>query len=256
MAKIYGLFGAITGKLADTVMAVRNGEQLARKYQPIVSNPSTPAQVAQRAKLKLLSQLSAVMSPVIAIPRKGSVSSRNLFTKVNFPLTNFSTNTASIDLDQIQLTSSVVALPNLFVSRSAESFVAALVVDSDAPAPDFSRIVYCLFEKQSDDKLRFITSVVVSEPGTGNGFRATLPLIEGEAVLLVYGVRDNTEAARVAFGNMQAPTAVEIASLITTRTLRETDVTLSETRGATVAVPGESKSGDDDDAEKQTRRKK
>ena len=239
MARIYGLFGAMTGKLADTVMAVRNGEQIARKYQPIVSNPSTPAQVAQRAKLKLLSQLSAVMAPVIAMPRNGNMSSRNLFTKVNFPLTTFDSDTASIDLDHVQLTSSVVALPPVYTERTLSSFGASLLIPAGSPAPDFSRVVYTLFEKQSDQKLRYVTSVVVNEPGAGGAFPATLPIINNEAVVLVYGVRDNTEAARVVFGNLEAPTAVDIANLVTTRTLRESDITLSETRGVTSAAPNE-----------------
>lgn len=240
----------MTGKLADVVMAVRNGEQVARKYQPVVSNPSTSAQVAQRAKLKLLSQLSAVMAPVIAIPRKGSVSSRNLFTKINFGLTSFASDTASIDLDQVQLTSSVVALPSIYTERSASSFGASLLIPTGVPAPDFSRVVYALFEKQNDDKLRYVTSVVVNEPGAGGAFPATLPLITGEAVLLAYGVRDNTEAARVAFGNLEAPTAVDVANLVTTRTLKESDITLTETRGVTVAPPSQSKSDDGEDERK------
>lgn len=227
----------MTGKLADTVMSVRNGEQIARKYQPIVYNPSTSAQVAQRAKLKLLSQLSAVMAPVIAIPRQGSVSSRNFFTKVNFPLLTFATDTASVDLDKIQLTSSVVALPELYAERTASSFSVSLIVAQDTPAPDFNRVVYTMFEKQADEKLRYVTSLVISEPSSTGEFPTQLPLISGEAVILAYGVRDNTEAARVTFGNMQAPTAVDVANLVTTRTLRETDITLSETRGVTSPVP-------------------
>lgn len=237
MAKIYGLFGAMTGKLADTVMAVRNGEQLARKYQPVVSNPSTPGQIAQRAKMKMLSQLSAVMAPVIAIPRNGSISSRNLFTKINFPLASFASDTASIDLDKVQLTSSVVALPSIYVERTASSFGASLLIPTGVPTPDFSRVVYALFEKQNDEKLRYVTSMVVKEAGAGGAFPADLPLITGEAVVLAYGVRDNSEAARVAFGNLEAPTAVDVANLVTTRKLTESDITLTETRGITVAVP-------------------
>lgn len=233
MAKIYGLFGSMTGKLADTVMSVRNGEQLARKYQPVVYNPSTQAQVGQRAKLKLMSQLSAVMAPVIAMRRKGSVSSRNLFTKVNFPLASYSDDTASIDLDSVQLTSSVVAFPTLEVTRGAENITIA-VGSSFGVESTFSRVVYAVFLKQTGDKLRFYTSKVISEAGTGNRFEATIPATTASLVVLGYGVRDNTEAARVVFGNMQAPTAEDVARLVTNSTLLESDVTLTETRGFTL----------------------
>lgn len=235
MAKIYGLFGAMTGKLADTVMSVRNGEQLARKYQPVVFNPSTPAQVAQRAKLKLLSQLSAVMAPVIAMRKQGSVSSRNLFTKKNFGLTTYADNTASVNLNAIQLTSSVVSLPAVTITRGEFQVELALIATSSL---DVNRVVYCVFRKMPDDTLRLAGSQVVSTPGANNVYGTTIPVESNtdSYVALAYGVRDNTDAARVIFADMEAPSARDVASVITTRTLLETDVTLTETRGATLPV--------------------
>lgn len=235
MAKIYGLFGAMTGKLADTVMSVRNGEQIARKYQPVVYNPSTPAQVAQRAKLKLLSQLSAVCAPVIAIPRQGAVSSRNLFTKKNYPLVSYNTDTASIDLNEVQLTSSVVALPPVLVSRGGDN-IDIFLASSAAAALDVDRVVYCIFEKQADEHLRLYASAVVTTPGANNQFPTSIANSASSLVVLAYGVRDNTEAARAAFGNLEAPSATQVADLIVTRSMVESDITLTETRGATLAA--------------------
>lgn len=233
MAKIYGLFGSMTGKLADTVMAVRNGEQLARKYQPVVYNPSTPAQIAQRAKMKLLSQLSAVMAPVIAIPRTGSVSSRNKFTKVNFPLTSYASNTADITLADVQLTSSVVALPDVTISRNADHILYGLNLNGGQETVNVDRVVYALFEKQTDGKIRLVISNVVSDGGSsGNWDSGWAITSNNEFLVLAYGVRDNNEAARVTFGNLEAQTAETIAKLIVTRALTETDVTLTETKGA------------------------
>lgn len=219
----------MTGKLADTVMSVRNGEQLARKYQPVVYNPSTAAQVAQRAKLKLMSQMSAVMAPVIAIPRQGAVSSRNLFTKKNFPLATYSSDTASIDLPSIQLTSSVVGLGTVELSRVADGIL-AYIVTSEAPV-DVDRVVYSLFEKGSDNRLRYVGSLVANADDATADFQVKFPLRETELVVLAYAVRDNTEAARATFGNMQTVSAEQIAKLLVTRTLTESDVTLTETRG-------------------------
>lgn len=224
----------MTGKLADTVMSVRNGEQIARKYQPVVFNPSTPAQIAQRAKLKLLSQMSAVMAPVIAIRREGSVSSRNLFTKKNFPLVTYSSDTASVDIASVQLTSSVVGLGTVELAR-VEDGILAYIITSEAPT-DVDRVVYSLFEKGSDNKLRFVGSLVANSEGATFDWQVKFPLRETELVVLAYAVRDNTEAARATFGNMQAVTAEEIAKLLVTRTLTETDVTLTETRGYQLAA--------------------
>lgn len=228
MAKIFGLQGAMTGKLANTIMAVRSGEQLARKYQPVVYNPNTPGQVAQRAKLKLLSQMSAVMAPVIAIPRRGPVSSRNLFTKVNFPAVSYADDTASATLTNIKLTNGILSLPRVVVTRSQTALAVGLIATTGV---DVDRVVYAAFQKNPDGSLLFVESKVVSEPGEGNTYSTSIQINSASNSLVVYayGVRDNTEAARVTFGNMTALTAETVAKVIVTRVLTESDVTLTET---------------------------
>lgn len=234
MAKIYGLFGSMQGKVADVVMAVRNGEQIVRKYQPVVSNPKSEAQVAARAKLKLMSQLSAVMAPVIAIPKKGAVSSRNMFVKTNYPAATFSDNQADVTLNQIKLTRSVVAMPSLITSREGTQLTVRL---AGSTSLDVNRIVYCVFFKQENNELRYGGSQVATEAGESNVFQTTIQLGNAADTLVIYayGVRDNTEAARVIFGNMQALTAESVAKVIVTRTLLETDVTLTDTSATTSA---------------------
>lgn len=236
MAKIYGLFGAMTGKLADTVMSVRNGAQIARKYQPVVFNPSTPAQIAQRAKLKLLSQLSAVLAPVIAIRRAGNVSSRNLFTSQNYRLTSYADNQADITLTAVQLTKSAVALPEIVASRvsgTPSNLSVSLAWQDD----DIDRVVYVALLKDSDDKLRVADSTVVQATAMSGNFEGTLRTgFTAETVVLAYGIRDNNENARVTFGDLTAVTAETVAKVITSRTLTENDITLTETVGVNVPV--------------------
>lgn len=224
MAKIYGLFGAMTGKLADTVMSVRNGEQLARKYQPIVYNPSTAAQVAQRAKLKLMSQLSAIMGPYIAIPRQGSVSSRNLFTKRNFRYTTYAEDQADITLADIQLTVSAVSFSPVSAVRSGNNLTVSHVYDNTV-----NRVVYVIFKKREDGTLAFYGDHVVDEPGEGSTWEFQFYAPAEECVVYSYGIRDNNDAARAKFGDLQALTAESVAKLLVTRTLTESDVTLTET---------------------------
>lgn len=218
----------MTGKLADTVMSVRNGEQIARKYQPVVYNPSTPAQVAQRAKLKLLSQLSAVMAPVIAIRRKGNVSARNLFTKVNFGATSFEDNQATITLTEVSLTDGILGMRNLSVIRAGFSAKLSIAAGAD---PKLSRVVYVAFRKQSDGTLRMLDSVAATEPGETFTYEAEIGIESESATIVVYayGIRDNNENARVSFSNLQALTAETVAKIITQRTLTESDITLTET---------------------------
>lgn len=234
MAKIYGLFGAMTGKVADVVMVVRNGEQIARKYQPVVSNPSSPAQVAQRAKMKLMSQLSAVMAPVIAMPRQGAISSRNLFVKKNIGLAAFAEDVATIDLASVQLTNSVVGMPAVVVSSTG---TASIDVQLDTINVDIDRVVYAVFEKRPDKSLRLYGTSVVSEKGTAAApFAGTFPYTSAELVVLAFGVRDNTDAARALFGKLEATTGEQVASVITQRNLTESDITLTETVGRQFVV--------------------
>ena len=252
MAKIYGLFGSMTGKLADTVMSVRNGEQIARKYQPIVYNPSSAAQVAARAKLKLMSQLSAVMAPVIAIPRVGSVSSRNQFVKLNYKEATYSDDTAQVNVANIKITRSVVSLPELAIDRSGEAATVSLAVG----ASGLSRVVYAVFARQTDNSLRMVGSYVVTDGGADNVYGQSVSLgTTGEVYVLGYGVRDNTQAARAAFGNLEVLTGEEVAKLIVQRTLTDADITLTETRGLYSASSNRDIDPEDDDKKTKSSKK-
>ena len=217
----------MTGKLADTVMSVRNGEQIARKYQPVVFNPSTPAQVANRAKLKLLSQLSAVMAPAIAFAKEGSISSRNKFVKANHGAATYSTDQADIDLMSVKLTNSVVALPGVSVSWANNNLTMSLA----SSLTDVDRVLYFVFFKQGTE-VRFVGDVMANAPGVSGNFEATLGIGDGEYFVYAYGVRDNTEAARVKFSNLTSPTAVDVARIIVSTLLTTADVTLTETQVA------------------------
>lgn len=76
MAKIYGLNGVLEGKVGNTVFATVGGQNIARKYQPIVANPRTTAQVNQRAKVSLAGQISKGVIPA-AIEGLGGTKLKN-----------------------------------------------------------------------------------------------------------------------------------------------------------------------------------
>ena len=225
----------MTGKLADTVMSVRNGEQIARKYQPVVYNPSTPAQIATRAKLKLMSQLSTVFAPVIAMPKQGSISSRNMFFKENYVKMSYANNEADINLTDISLTKSVVSLPEVIFTRGTGYTIDFSLVP---PVSELSRVVYAIFMKTTDDERRYVSSLVATEPGAGSDYKVSSSLLSSiPYVVYAYGVRDNTEASKAYFGNLEVPTAESIAKLVTSRTLSESDITITETKAVEVPIP-------------------
>lgn len=59
MAKVVGLVGSASGKIGNIVYAVTNGIQVARVYQPVVSNPKSSLQNMQRAKGNLAGRISS-----------------------------------------------------------------------------------------------------------------------------------------------------------------------------------------------------
>lgn len=229
MAKIYGLFGAMTGKVADAVMIVRNGEQIVRKYQPVVYNPSTPAQVAVRAKLKLMSQLSAVFGGSVGFRRQGAVSPRNLFVKANYKSATFSTatNKASIPVEGIDLSGGSVGLPGVAATRSTGGLDVAL----SAPAPDIDAVVYVIVQQQTDGMLRHLYTRVVNEAGEQGLFNSSFSVASSfVGVVLVYGIRYNTSEAKVKYGSLTSEDFVGFINAI--RKAGDSDYTLTETKGA------------------------
>lgn len=229
MAKVYGLQGYLTGKLGATVFAIRNGEQISRQYNPVVANPKTDAQVAVRAKMKLLSQLSAAVAPVVAMPRVGTVSPRNRFTSQNFEYTTYSNERASIPMADILLTASYTGFPGFSATRNSASGI--ITVLDESVAESWDKVVYVVLKKNDTGSINPACSLVVSEAGSDGLFRGVLPYVSGDISVHAYGLRLNTTESRVRFGNISAPSAEDVARLITSRTYNANDMSVSETRG-------------------------
>lgn len=229
MAKVYGMNGYATGRRGNDVFAIRNGVQIVRKYNPSPMNPKSEAQVGARAKMKLLSQLSAVMAPVIAFRREGTLSARNRFVKANYPAVAYASGQADITLTSITLTGGVVGLPQVQITR-AES---QIQVSLSSPNPtDYDRVVYVSLIKQSDKAPRIGATAVVSEAGSQGQYPTTMqmPSASANVVVYAYGIIFNTERARVIYGQMEVETAETVAKLLVTRSLLDSDVTVTETR--------------------------
>lgn len=222
-----------SGKLAGSVFTVRYGETIERAYNPFVSNPNTAKQVAARARMKLMSQLSAVLGDVIAMPRVGSVSSRNLFVKNNYGSSSYTNNQASVDLLAIKLTKSVVGFAPVSVTRGTGNAITAQLVGG---APGIDRVVYVQLQKDSDEELRVVGTKVVEKEGSSTSFQTTLVPADLETYVYAYGIRDNSDRARAIFGDLISPTGEDVAKLVVTRTLTEQDVTLTETVSAKVVA--------------------
>lgn len=110
--KSTGLFGKNSGRVGGVVYSNYKGEQVVRTYQPRVQNPNTAGQVAQRAKFKLVSQVSASLAKEINlsfVPNVAKESNRNAFVKEMLKKTTYSKNQASLPIEDIVITNSRTA---------------------------------------------------------------------------------------------------------------------------------------------------
>lgn len=227
--KLSGLAGKGSGKLGSNVYAVSGGEQIVRQYNPVVANPSTPAQVAQRSRLKLASQIAAAMADVIAIPRSGLVSSRNAFMKRNFDLFVGSENGASCQYAKLQLTGSAVGLPAVNAEKSDEQTLSIELASSATAVA--SRVIYNVFAKTTEQQLMLIASRVVTEAGENGTFPLEVTTSATELVVYAYGMRDMSSTASAKYGNYHVQSGEDIAKLVANRKLSAADFTFTQTQG-------------------------
>ena len=110
--KLQGIAGKGTGKLGAYVWVVRKGEQIVREYTDKMSNPKSEAQTSQRAKFKLMSQLTAIVADALSfIPSNPAESQRNAFARNNFSLISVSGGAAQINMSAVRLASGRLVAP-------------------------------------------------------------------------------------------------------------------------------------------------
>ena len=230
--KLSSILGKGSGKLGAAVFSNNNGQQVVRQYQPNVKNPNTVAQTMQRARFKLMTQIASSMAPVIAIPKSGAVTSRNMFVKKNMPLVIGTEDGAQLVYENLQLTSGTRALPGIYVEREAGKLKIGLL---QAPTGNISRVAYCAFAKDSEGQLSYEWSIVSSTPGAQGTFDVeTDDIVSLDVVFYAYGMIDTNAKATAAFENYHVDSATDLAKLIATRKLSLSDFALTKTRGTTL----------------------
>lgn len=232
--KLNGLVGKGTGKLGSSVFAISGGEQIVRQYNPNVSNPSTDAQVEQRAKLKLMSQLAAALAPGIAFKKNGLVSARNQFISANIGKTTFSQDGAHIELSKLDLTGGARFLPELAVGQvSAQDTDVALASAADA---NVQAVVYVLAEYSDGEEISNIDVKVVSTPGNNRLFSAQLMGIQATGILLAYGVVSPSSAKGINYDNYSVYEDGITASAFVIRKLISAGAEFTQTKSSGVSL--------------------
>lgn len=248
MAKNTSLFGKVSGKLGAVVFSTSGGQTISREYNPNVANPNTEAQVNQRARMKLMSQLSGAMASVIAMPKQGLVSARNKFVKRNFAASSASDGIAQVSYENLQLTEGTAPLAQVVGTIVNGALKIGL---SGSVSPDISRVVYLIFKKTEGGQLQLVSSIIQSEDvyeGWGGNVNAHYVInstdfqigIDRDAsgptsdyVIYAYGMKDASAKATAQYGDYNCVDAQDIARLVATRSLSTTDYNFTETRGGT-----------------------
>lgn len=231
--KLHGITGTGSGKLGSSVFSVTAGEQVVRQYQPVVTNPSTENQVNNRARLKLLSQLSAVMADVIAIPRAGSLSPRNIFVSDNYPISSAENGAATIDLAKIALTKGGMQIPAVVAERVDDTAInVALAAKADQLV---ARVIYIAFYRNNVGELQLLDSAVVETAGADGTFPYVFPYMSQDIIVYAYGIFDKNSKATAKFGNYGVENGTQVASLIADRKVSESDYLITKTQGVVLA---------------------
>lgn len=244
MGKVTSLYGKTTGKIGSVVFSTSGGETIAREYNPHVANPNTTAQVNQRARMKLMSQLSTALAPVIAMTKEGLVSKRNKFVKRNFINSQALNGTAQVSYENIQLTEGSLGLPQILggLVDIGDGDTEWQFYLASEPAANIKRVVWIAFLKTQEGRLQLITSEIISasnvKPFLWRPNWTPDQWMGYEVIVYAYGMADTSEKATANYGNLQVSNASDLARLVGTRTISFEDYQFSQTRGTTIGTNG------------------
>lgn len=222
--KLQGFVGKGTGKLGASVWTVRKGVQVVREYTDKVSNPNTPAQVGQRAKFKLLTQLGAVVAGDGMFFRNinPGESMRNAFMRANMPAVTLSPtgDVALLNVGEVVLTDGHTTAPTATFNRST----GALNVDLSATAmSDIMGIGYAVITLPEVGRVIGYSARAEKAEGATT---ITVTIVAGSSLMnktnvLVWGYRFADAAARAKYETIAATETADVVSLEFNRMLRE-----------------------------------
>lgn len=221
MAKFFGSM-VKTGRVGGSVFAVTKGVTIEKQYQPVVYNPSSAAQVAQRAKMKLVSQLSAVLGSELApFGRDGLVSPRNRFVSDMFSrdAVTYSNGVAQINPSAIRLTNSqLVMVRAISVTRPAANTLSV----TGSIEPEYRGVAIgvrvVVLQPRGETGTRYnldvsgAATLTIDTDGRFSG-QLTELLDAPAATVMVYAWAPVSEAAITKYENMKSTSGIDPISL-------------------------------------------
>lgn len=232
MAKFYGGY-VKSGKLGSSVFTISKGITVERQYQPIVNNPQTKGQVAQRAKFKLISGLASVVAPFACLLTEGLQTQANVFIKKNMQSVSFSGSSASIDMNKIQISggSNAFVTPTFTITEGTGK---GYISEEAVKTTGYDGVVFLVVGTRRPDVGRIAGKVIwtPSEGGFSFGFNtvSTFP----EYHLYAYGIK-LTDKGISAYGSL-ASISENVVEVSVKRMIAERMMTASATSYAFARV--------------------
>lgn len=222
--KLQGFVGKGTGKLGASVWTVRKGVQVVREYTNKVSNPNTPAQVGQRAKFKLLTQLSAIVagSGIFFRNLKAGESMRNAFMRANMGAVtlNQTGDVALLNTSEVVLTDGNKMAPPASFNRTTGIMTVDL---SEEAMSDIMGIGYAVITLPDLGRvLGYSGRAEKAQSATSIAVTITVPpQLMNRTGVLIWGYRFATEAARAKYEAIAASETADVIALEFDRMLRD-----------------------------------
>lgn len=194
MGKAPNGLGKFSGKVGGVVFAISNGEQIVRAYQPVVSNPKSSAQMAQRAKGNLVGRISSyVPKSVLSGLGANNRMRRAEFLRIllNAATTTLSTsggtNTYNAKVADEDIIFSKGSVLNLFsaqtITATAYSVTINLlglgVIDPDIYAAYQCRLVAMVYDKTTQELVE-VSTTMANKPNQGSAADTTIYIAHPE----------------------------------------------------------------------------
>lgn len=186
MAKVAGLIGSASGKVGNIVYVVTNGIQVARVYQPVVSNPKSNLQLIQRTKGNLAGRVSSFIPRTAIIGlgennrmRRGAFL-RNMLKSAQ--VTQIGNDyTAKIADEDVMFSVGTTPLLMYSVQRSASQHTLSItlsgnaVIDAKVYDACATRIVALIYDEGRQELIECVTAMAV-KPEQGGTAVTTIPI--------------------------------------------------------------------------------
>lgn len=235
----------MSGRTGSFTYRQSRGQTIVSQYQPIVKNPNTQGQQTQRARFKLMSQLAAIMAAgfgsfiIKTRPEKQRPTQRNAFMQVNMPLvevvSSADTATAKIPMEQLKLTSSFKALPNMNLAANGQG----INVNMEKIPSEVKTIRLVVVGYTGNNGTQAAIQSITDVPVTAGEINHDIATDAGKFTVLGFGlIPTETTAAKIDLDNIHTPadenfiSAVDLDRMVSEGTMLET-----MTVGGNIDVP-------------------